>query len=76
MADIVRAARVSRFWRDICEDDRMWRLKCEREGLEPLPVPRLVALLNTAGQRILCGHSGRCQFVEFALKYETPSVNA
>ncbi|KAK6028914.1 F-box domain protein, partial [Ostertagia ostertagi] len=27
MADIVRAARVSRFWRDICEDDRMWRLK-------------------------------------------------
>ncbi|RCN44991.1 WD domain, G-beta repeat protein [Ancylostoma caninum] len=39
MADIVRAARVSRFWRDICEDDRMWRLKCEREGLEPLPVP-------------------------------------
>ncbi|KAK6052956.1 F-box domain protein [Cooperia oncophora] len=40
MADIVRAARVSRFWRDICEDDRMWRLKCEREGLEPLPVPR------------------------------------
>ncbi|VDM61072.1 unnamed protein product [Angiostrongylus costaricensis] len=39
MNDIVRAARVSRFWRGICEDDRMWRLKCEREGLEALPIP-------------------------------------
>uniref|UniRef100_A0A1I7XG11 F-box domain-containing protein n=1 Tax=Heterorhabditis bacteriophora TaxID=37862 RepID=A0A1I7XG11_HETBA len=45
LADIVRAAGVCKFWKNLCEDDRMWRMKCEKEGVEPLPPPRQVNMI-------------------------------
>lgn len=43
-ADIARISLTCRYWRNLAEDNRLWRKKCEEVNVTAMDEPRYVAL--------------------------------